>query len=186
MIKYYMKKEDLRKQKPNLKVIRNISGINDGMAKTFYVDLDTCEVFRVDERYNSVRKNSMGQDYDIVIAKLDATSKTKQNDPCVHINSRLYTVARIMAATGIANPYFYGSIRHKDGNRNNNHLENLEWVSHSQLLKSYYATQKEHKSKKHVFKIEQPKTAAEKMIENFNQTFDIKFDCDDDVIWSEE
>lgn len=184
MIKYYMKKEDLRKQKPNLKVIRNILGINDGMAKTFYVDLDTCEVFRVDERYNSVRKNSVGQDYDIVIAKLDATSKTKQNDPCVHINNRLYTVARIMAATGIENPSFYGSIRHKDGNRNNNHLENLEWCSHSQLVKSYYASQKDKKPKKHAFKLEKEpedqKTEAEKMIEDLSKDFNW-----DSIVWSE-
>lgn len=186
MKKYYMKKEDLRRLRPNLRVIRNIVGINDGMAKQFYIDLDTCDVFRVDERYNSIRKNEAGQDYDLLLAHL-ATSRNKQGDLCVQINKRLYTIARIMASTGIENPSYYPDILHRDGSRDNNHIENLEWCTHKELVKSYYARKKaEEKPKKHVFKVEKEeqdvseKTEAEKMIESLSKDFDW-----DSIVWSE-
>ena len=47
-------------------------------------------------------------------------------------------VHRLMAETFIPNPYNLRDVNHKDGNKLNNDISNLEWVSHSGNVKHAY------------------------------------------------
>ena len=47
-------------------------------------------------------------------------------------------VHRLMAETFIPNPYNLRDVNHKDGNKLNNNISNLEWVSHSGNVKHAY------------------------------------------------
>ncbi len=48
---------------------------------------------------------------------------------------KICTVHRLVAKTFIENPNNYRDINHKDGNKKNNKIENLEWVKHSDNIK---------------------------------------------------
>lgn len=183
MIRYYLKKQQLRRQRPNLRVIRNLRGVNENNAKTYYVDLDTAEVFRVDERSHTMKVNSMGQEYDIIISKIEGdNSRTKQGDPCIHINGYMYTLARIVASTGLENPHFCSDILHRDGNRYNNCISNLMWCTRSENMKHHYAEKNKYKEKKPKNEaiVKDRLSDAEKMIEDLSKDFDW-----DSIVWSE-
>lgn len=40
----------------------------------------------------------------------------------------------MMASTYVKNPHGYEKARHKDGNKDNNHYTNLEWVEHFEYI----------------------------------------------------
>lgn len=51
----------------------------------------------------------------------------------VSINDKTYTLHRLVAKTFLSEQYFDGAnINHKDGNKHNNRVENLEWVTASE------------------------------------------------------
>ena len=53
----------------------------------------------------------------------------------VGIGKKLYFVHRLVAQKYIPNPMNYKQVNHKDGNKENNSVTNLEWVSNSQNRK---------------------------------------------------
>lgn len=52
--------------------------------------------------------------------------------------TKAFTVHRIVAKTFINNPLNLEQVNHKDGNKCNNHVDNLEWCSRSDNLKHAY------------------------------------------------
>lgn len=59
---------------------------------------------------------------------------------------KICTVHRLVASAFIENPNNYRDVNHKDGNKKNNNIENLEWVEHSENIKHSY---RELKQKRH-------------------------------------
>ena len=49
-------------------------------------------------------------------------------------------VHRLVAETWIDNPNHYRDVNHIDGDKDNNRVENLEWVTHDQNLRHAYRT----------------------------------------------
>ncbi len=57
-----------------------------------------------------------------------------------HNRTKPYRVHRLLAQTFIANPSDLPEVNHKDGNKLNNALDNLEWVTHKQNMTHAFAT----------------------------------------------
>ena len=54
-------------------------------------------------------------------------------------HSKQYTVHRLVARMFIPNPMFYTEINHKDGNKQNNCADNLEWCTRSENMSHAFA-----------------------------------------------
>lgn len=57
--------------------------------------------------------------------------KTPKNYLVVSISRRQIRVHRLVAKYFIPNPNILPEVNHKDCNKHNNHVDNLEWISHS-------------------------------------------------------
>ena len=55
-------------------------------------------------------------------------------------NSKVIPIHRILAETFIENPNNFNFVNHKDGNKENNNLENLEWCTQSENISHSYRT----------------------------------------------
>lgn len=67
---------------------------------------------------------------------------------------KMFLLHRLVAQTFLPNPLGYNEINHKDGNKLNNNVDNLEWCSRSENVKHAYKkglflNQKEHLNKLH-------------------------------------
>lgn len=51
-----------------------------------------------------------------------------------------YSIHRLVCLTFLANPEKYAQINHKDGNKLNNHISNLEWCDQSHNIRHAYDT----------------------------------------------
>lgn len=68
---------------------------------------------------------------------------------CKHNIKQAFSVHRLVAETFLEKPLNKDFVNHKDGNRFNNHVKNLEWVTSSDnMIHSYYVLKK---NKKRVF-----------------------------------
>lgn len=67
--------------------------------------------------------------------RLSVNSKGYEN---VSINGKLHKVHRLVAEAFIPNPQGLPQVNHKDGNKLNNEVSNLEWATASQNTKHAY------------------------------------------------
>jgi len=66
---------------------------------------------------------------------------------------KLYTIHRLVALTFIPNPHNYLEINHKDENKKNNRVDNLEWCTHK--YNANYGTMKYRVAEKLKIKVNQ-------------------------------
>lgn len=58
----------------------------------------------------------------------------------IMLNEKNYPIHRLVAIQFIPNPENKELVNHKDGNKLNNHVDNLEWVTHSENVQHAYDT----------------------------------------------
>ena len=61
----------------------------------------------------------------------------------VHLDGKIQTLHRLLALTFIPNPNNKPEVDHIDGNRTNNDLSNLRWVTHKENLNNPVSVQRE-------------------------------------------
>ena len=66
--------------------------------------------------------------------------KTKKGYIGVELDSKFYFVHRLVATLFIPNPLNKQQVNHKDGNKLNNNVGNLEWCTNEENMKHAYAT----------------------------------------------
>lgn len=76
----------------------------------------------------------------IKVLKPGSTPKYFTYEFSVNRISKIKTAHRLVAEAFIPNPNNLPYINHKDGNKQNNHVENLEWCTASENVKHAYAT----------------------------------------------
>lgn len=76
--------------------------------------------------------------YGLVEQKANNLNKSIYTTVSVHKKTR--TLHRLLAQLFIPNPNNLPQVNHKDGNKKNNHLSNLEWCSGSENLNHAYQT----------------------------------------------
>ena len=63
-------------------------------------------------------------------------------------NRKYPTVHRLVAETFLPNPHDKKTVNHKDGNKHNNNLSNLEWMTMSEnILHSYHILNRKRRTK---------------------------------------
>ena len=107
----------------------------------------------INKKRNSELKNcDSGKGYKYV--KLHYSSKPKN-----------YLIHRLIAETFISNPENKTEINHKDGNKSNNTISNLEWCTKSENMKHSYDTLNRDKPKHLVGKFGGEHPTARKVIQ---------------------
>lgn len=67
-------------------------------------------------------------DYDLILKPCDG----RNGYYYVSLRGKKHTIHRLVAMTFIPNPENKGQVNHIDGNKKNNHVENLEWCTNSE------------------------------------------------------
>ena len=125
----YMKEYNIELKKNERQII--INGV-----KTNYVANKKGEIFSYQTNCNRPTKLKP-----IILGKVDNNRKLKSYDPdllyrgvnlVVNGKEKMYYIHRIIAITFIPNPYGKTEVNHIDGNKVNNTVKNLEWVTPSE------------------------------------------------------
>lgn len=86
--------------------------------------------------------SDLGRIKNIIKNKFKAPNKNKNGYLYVDLwknnKSKKYTIHRLVATTFIENINNFCDVNHKDGNKSNNNVDNLEWCDRSYNLKEAY------------------------------------------------
>lgn len=96
---------------------------------TFYMASDKGDIFSLKSGKLKPKKMSVNVSGYLTL-NLTGTLDTKRKKNKKNIHS--YQVHRIVALTWLSNPNNLPIVNHKDGNKQNNNVENLEWVTHKE------------------------------------------------------
>lgn len=105
------------------------------------------------KNFDNYLVDEFGNVYSLYSNNIKALKTDKDGYKLVNLskNKKVYTkkVHRLVAEAFLSNPNKYKEVNHKDGNKANNHADNLEWVSHKQnIIHSYkYGLHKKYKGK---------------------------------------
>lgn len=109
--------------------------------------VDVVEKWRYVENTNNMYKvSNTGKVFSYKTNKLLKNNKNKYGYEWVSINGKCCSVHRLVAEAFIPNPNCLKQVNHKDENKLNNSVENLEWCS--QIYNINYGTGIEKRSKK--------------------------------------
>lgn len=103
--------------------------------KEIWKDIPNCKGYQA-SNFGKIRSLNYNQQNYIRILK---PVKQATGYHLVNLKGKVLTVHRIIATTFLENPNNYKCVNHKDGNKNNNNVNNLEWCSYSYNLKHAYA-----------------------------------------------
>lgn len=76
----------------------------------------------------------------LLTQRIDGNSQYLRVKVSINGKRKKYLVHRLVAMAFIPNPNNYKCVNHKDGNKLNNNVSNLEWCSYSYNLKHAYNT----------------------------------------------
>ena len=114
------------------------------------------KIIPVDNNYEA---NTNGQIRDKNTLKIISQWKDKDGYLIANLSGKLYRAHRIIALTFISNPNNYPVVNHKNFNKSDNNVTNLEWVSYSENSKhSFTGNHRKNSVKKWVSKV-QPRGA---------------------------
>ena len=119
---FIVMEQEIWKDIPNYEGLYQVSNFGNVKSLARFVKHGEREMF-VKERILKTRKNKNG--YLSVY-------------PCKNGKYKPMDIHRIVGVVFIDNPCGYGDINHKDGNKENNHVGNLEWCSRSYNIKHAY------------------------------------------------
>lgn len=118
------------------------------------------KIIPVDNNYEA---SNDGQIREILTKKIISQWLDKDGYLLVTLSNKLYRVHRLIALTFISNPNNLPVVNHKNFNKSDNHVANLEWVSYSENSKhSFTGNHRDDSVKKWVNKVQQLAAEASK------------------------
>lgn len=90
------------------------------------------KIIPVDNNYEA---SDSGQIREIATQRLISQWLDKDGYLLVTLSGHLYRAHRLIASTFISNPNNYPVVNHKNFNKSDNRIENLEWVTYSENTK---------------------------------------------------
>lgn len=125
--------------KYNVKPVRGIKGLNEKSDSVYVSNKGDILIFNLFRRlyytytyisYDEINKYIDGSGYPII--------RIKHTDLTGNQYCHTFKLHRLVACTWIDNPYNLRDVDHIDGNKLNNSIDNLEWVTHAENCKRYW------------------------------------------------
>lgn len=88
-------------------------------------------IFRNARKYSRLHKNKIIES-ELKFKKLGGNKPNRKGYLRVNLNGKVYFVHTLVALLFIDNPLKLPQVNHKDGNKLNNNVNNLEWVTNQQ------------------------------------------------------